>query len=95
MTKPLDFFVLFSSLSSVLGPPQASDYSSANAYMDALAYFRHERGLPALSINWGNWAEVGMAAKIEGRRAGQLRIKPEEGMKALELALSQNNLKYQ
>ncbi len=88
---PLDFFVLFSSLSSVLGLPRASEYAAANAYMDALAYFRLERGLPALAINWGNWAEVGMAAKIVGRKAGQAGIKPNEGIKALELALSQAN----
>ncbi len=89
LTKSLDFFVLFSSLSSVLGLPRESEYASANAYMDALAYFRHERGLPALAINWGNWAEVGMAANIKGRKAGMAGLKPDEGMKALELALSQ------
>ncbi len=89
LTKPLDFFVLFSSLSSVLGLPRESDYAAANAYMDALAYLRREKGLPALAIGWGNWAEVGMAAKIEGRKAGQKGLTPDMGVHALELALTQ------
>ncbi len=89
--KPLDFFVLYSSLSSVLGLPKQSEYASANAYMDALAHFRNERGLPGLAISWGNWAEVGMATKFEGRYAGQASLKPDEGMKAMELALLQSN----
>ncbi len=90
LNKPLDFFILFSSLASVLGLPRGSEYASGNAYMDALAYFRHERGLPALAISWGPWAEIGMAAQIKGRIAGQAGFKPNEGIKALELALNQN-----
>ncbi len=89
--KPLDFFILFSSLSSVLGLPRGSEYASGNAYMDALAYFRHEKGLPALSISWGPWSEIGMASKLQGRVAGQAGLKPNEGIKALELALNQSN----
>ncbi len=91
LTKPLDFFVLFSSLSSVLGLPRSSDYTSANAYLEALSNFRRQIGLPSLAISWGFWADVGMAAQIEGSKAGQKSIKPDEGVKALELALQQND----
>ena len=93
LNKPLDFFVLFSSIASSLGSPGQINYASANAYMDALAYFRNEKGLPALSINWGPWAEVGMAAQLtERHRAGGFNaIKPEDGIKAFELALTDSH----
>ena len=91
LNKPLDFFVLFSSIASSLGSPGQINYSSANAYMDALAYFRQEMRLPALTINWGPWAEVGLAAQLieRHRTGGLIAFKPEEGLKAFELALFQ------
>jgi myxalamid-type polyketide synthase MxaE and MxaD len=75
--RELDFFVLFSSTASLLGPPGQGNYAAANAFMDALAHWRQAQGLPALSINWGPWAEVGMAATVGDR--GQHRLS-EQGM---------------
>jgi NADPH:quinone reductase-like Zn-dependent oxidoreductase/acyl carrier protein len=65
--QPLDFFVLFSAGAAVLGLPGQGGYSAANTFVDALAHYRRARGLTALSINWGPWTSVGMAAAMDQR----------------------------
>ena len=58
----LEHFILFSSMAAVIGPPGQSNHAAANAFLDSLAHYRRNQGLPAQSINWGVWSEVGMAA---------------------------------
>ncbi|WP_338864527.1 type I polyketide synthase [Myxococcus stipitatus] len=67
---PLDFFVCFSSAASLLGTPGQANYVAANAFLDGLAHLRHARGLPALTVNWGSWAETGMAARLASTMGG-------------------------
>ena len=64
----LDFFVMFSSAASVLGSPGAANYGAANAFLDALAWHRQAAGRPALSVNFGPWAGLGMFTNSELHR---------------------------
>ena len=75
--QPLDFFVLFSSTSSILGPAGQVAYSAANAFLNAFAQSRsHEPKPYIVAINWGIWQEVGMAARTF--EAPPLEEKPTE-----------------
>ena len=88
---PLDYFVLFSSIASLLGAPGQGNHAAANAYLDALAHQRRAAGLPGLSVNWGAWAEVGAVARDDRERRIRLQgvgvMTPAEGIAALECAL--------
>src|SRR5262249_38081255 len=88
----LDFFVMFSSMASVMGSIGQGSYAAANAFLDGRAACRRADGLAGLSINWGPWAEVGMAALHGGVRhqtklLGVRTIAPAAGLSVLERLL--------
>lgn len=90
--QPLDFFVFFSSAAALLSSPMLAGYAAANAYLDGLAQSRYEQNMPALSINWGPWAEVGMAAGYaqDGRKfsSNLQAITPAQGTHAFAKLLT-------
>jgi acyl carrier protein len=86
---PLDFFVLFSSASSVLRSPFIGGYAAANAFLDALAAQRRAEGRPATAISWGVWGDLGMAARHQHETGqdvtprGMTPIAPEQGVEIM------------
>ena len=78
---------MFSSVASVLGSPGQGNYAAGNAFLDALAHARRAQGLPATAINWGPWADAGMAAEAGRGDAVKSRgmglIPPDAGLELL------------
>jgi myxalamid-type polyketide synthase MxaB len=86
----LDFFVNFSSISSVWGSKGQSHYVAANHFLDIWSHYRRGLGLPALSINWGPWAGGGMmTTEVQSGLAHQgiKLLPPELAIGALEYLL--------
>ncbi|MCY7295210.1 SDR family oxidoreductase [Alteromonas sp. a30] len=63
LNDDLQFFVMYSSIATVLRNPGQSDYTAANSFLDALAEYRRDQGLPALSVCWPAWRETGIAVE--------------------------------
>jgi acyl transferase domain-containing protein/NADPH:quinone reductase-like Zn-dependent oxidoreductase/acyl carrier protein len=96
LKTPLEFFVLFSSGAGLFGNPGQSSYAAASVFLDALACARQNAGLPAMSIDWGPWSKIGMAARMDARHAkdwetrGLQAIEPSEGLTLLQRLLRLN-----
>jgi len=87
MDDALDFFIVSSSVSSLLGSPGQANYATANALLDGLIAQRRAQGLPATGVNFGPWAQGGMASS-EAARAnigaqGLIPLEPSAALSAL------------
>jgi acyl carrier protein len=83
----LDFFIVSSSVSSLFGSPGQANYAAANALLDGLVADRKAHGLPATGVNFGPWAQGGMASS-EAARAnlgaqGLVPLEPSAALAAL------------
>jgi phthiocerol/phenolphthiocerol synthesis type-I polyketide synthase D len=84
--RELDWWVGFSSTSSLLGSPGQAAYACASAWLDALVAWRRASGLPATTINWGQWSDIGVARSLTFSALDP--IAPAEGIEALESVLA-------
>ena len=88
--RELYFFVLFSSWASIAGKRGGANYAAASVALDTLAQLRREQGLPALSLDWGAWADIGWAARLGEAMpawAGFDTMKPELALDAMAWAI--------
>ncbi len=91
-SKDLDFYVMLSSLSGVVGLATQCNYAAGNAYQDALARHRLKQGLPAVAIDLGAVKAVGIVAnnkEIEDniKRSGYTLLTEDHVMAALNSAI--------
>lgn len=90
--EDLDCFLGYSSVSALWGSVDLSHYTAANHFLDALCHYRKGLNLPACSIEWGPWAEVGMSAKAsESDVLGKLGLRllpPKTALSLLETPLT-------
>jgi len=82
--RDLEFIVLFSSTTALLGVAGLGSYAAANLALDALAARSRAEGVPALSINWGLWREMRLAGTAEAVRYEQSGLRTMENRSALE-----------
>ncbi|WP_445373688.1 SDR family NAD(P)-dependent oxidoreductase [Photorhabdus tasmaniensis] len=78
----LDFFIGYSSIASVIGSVSQSNYAAANAFIDTLMLWRSKNDKHGLSVNWGPWADVGMAANLTQH---QIRSIEEKGVTYIQV----------
>jgi acyl carrier protein len=92
-TMPLDFFLLYSSVTVLVGNNSQGSYVAGNAFMDALAHWRRTQGLPATAVEWGALAQVGVVAQNKElsdilTRKGLSATAPQQYLNLLETTLS-------
>ena len=84
---PLEHFICFSSLTSIIGTTKQANYSAGNIFLDTLAHYRRARGLPALTLNWGALSEAGFIARNHevGQYLSNLGLKSFTTTQALQM----------
>ncbi|MBB3230180.1 type I polyketide synthase [Halomonas stenophila] len=90
---PLDFFVLYSSATTLFGNPGQANYVAANHWLEALVASRRARGLPATCLRWGAIEDAGFLARNTRtrdalqERLGGSALRSEDALRVLEQLL--------
>ena len=93
----LDYFVLYSSATTLVGSPGQGAYVAANGYLQGLARQRRNIGLPALAVAWGAIADAGVlardteTAKKLARATGVVGIPARDALNQLGVMLTQHS----
>ena len=91
---PLDYFVMFSSITTFIGNPGQGAYVAANGYLEGLARQRRAKGLPGLALAWGAISDVGVLARKKGlaealaKRVGVVGMPAREALELMAQALA-------
>jgi acyl transferase domain-containing protein/NADPH:quinone reductase-like Zn-dependent oxidoreductase/acyl carrier protein len=93
LDQKLDFFIMYSSATTLFGNEGQANYVAANLYLEALADYRRGLGLPALAVAWGAIGEVGhlarnaVVARMFGERLGVKLLAPARALDRMEHAI--------
>ncbi|MGA1870053.1 MAG: type I polyketide synthase [bacterium] len=89
---PLDFFISFSSIASIIGNPGQVNYIVANSFLESFAHFRKAHGLAGTTLNLGVLSDVGVASRSSNvqsllEKSGLRGITADQVLHALELII--------
>ncbi|WP_193048599.1 type I polyketide synthase [Mycolicibacterium baixiangningiae] len=78
LTQPVTEFVVFTSISGLLGSRWLAHYAATTTFLDTFVYARRAAGLPATAVNWGLWKSLS-----DGQGDEELRVTEESGLKPM------------